>query len=88
MGVAFHDGDDAAHDATAVVGLFDDVLFERLCEVEVCGLLLGWVVQVVKSFVRIIGADVWVVKGGDSHKRAQSVGDGRDFTLTLALYLR
>lgn len=44
-GVAFHDGDDALDDAPAVVGLFDDVLFERLGEVEVGLLLLGWVVH-------------------------------------------
>ena len=43
--VAFHDGDDAADDATAVVGLFDDGLLERLREVEVCGLVLGWVIE-------------------------------------------
>ena len=40
----FHDGDDAAHDAPAVVGLLDDVLFERLGEVEVGALLSGWMV--------------------------------------------
>ena len=39
-GVAFHDGDDAAHDAPAVVGLFDDGLFERFGEVGVGGLVM------------------------------------------------
>ena len=37
--VAFHDGDDAVNDAPAVVGLFDDGLFERLGEVAVGGLV-------------------------------------------------
>ena len=38
-GVAFNDSDDASDDATAVVGLFDDGLLERLREVEVGGLV-------------------------------------------------